>query len=424
MLALKNKQIRVLVFHPMKQHSYKLAEALLENNMLFSYCTSIYYNPKKVFYKMLDVILPEKEKKKMRSHSNLELTDYVKTFSSFYGFLYLLVQRIDKTAKFKFCYKMQDILSKKMGKKVAKYAIKNNIDIIIGYDTWSYGAIKELKKYNSNIKFIIDYSSLYAERILSIIKNDMKKNPNSKNSYRKSIEKFKTEYMDSFKYEKDNCDYYISPSSVVDDSLLKYGVSNDKIYRCTYGTYFEKANAIKKVRNNKVIFTYVGRISYAKGVHYLLDAFNKLERDDYILQLVGANVDNFNLNINSNIIYLGTKLHSEIPNILLNTDVFVTDSLYDGFSLSILEAFSYNIPAICTNMTGIKDYIEEEKNGYVVDAADSKSLIKILNHLLDNKQIIEQMKNTIKNKQNEFTWKNYNKDVHNVISNIINRKEG
>ena len=45
----ENLKKKVIVFHPMKQHSYKTAEALINSNMLFSYCTSIYYNKKKNF---------------------------------------------------------------------------------------------------------------------------------------------------------------------------------------------------------------------------------------------------------------------------------------------------------------------------------------------------------------------------------------
>lgn len=415
------RKYKVIVFHPMQQHSYKTAEALLNDNLLFSYCTSIYYNPKKLVYKFLNFILPKKENKKMKSRSSHNLDKYVKTFNTLYGFLFLLVERIDKSKNKKYVYKFQDIITKKMGKKVAKYAIKNKVDAIIGYDTWSYGAIKELKKRKSNIKFIIDYSSLYAEEILSIIKNDIEKNPISIDSYSKSLEKFKDKYMENFIYEKDNCDYFLSASTVTDDSLIKYEVNKDNIYRCTYGNYFPKSDQIKKNNTNKLVFTYVGRISYAKGVHYLLDAFSKLKRNDFILQLVGKNVDNINLQLeDDNIIYLGVKLHSEIPDIMANTDVFITATLYDGFSLAILEGFSYNIPVICTEKTGIKDYIKNGFNGFVVKECDSDELVKILNYLLNNKYKVNVMKNNIKDSDNKLTWEKYNIDVIKAIKSILN----
>lgn len=415
------RKYKVIVFHPMQQHSYKTAEALLSGKFLFSYCTSIYYNPKKLLYKFLNFVLPKKENEKMKSRSSHNLDEYVKTFNTFYGFLFLLVERIDKSKNKKYVYKLQDIITKKMGKKVAKYAIKNKVDAIIGYDTWSYGAIKELKNKKSNIKFIIDYSSLYAEEILSIIKNDIEKNPISIDSYSKSLEKFKNEYMKNFIYEKNNCNFFLSASTVTDESLIKYGVNKNNIYRCIYGNYFPKSNQIKQNNTNKLVFTYVGRISYAKGVHYLLSAFSKLNRNDYILQLVGKNVDNINLQLeNDNINYLGVKLHSEIPDVMKNTDVFVTATLYDGFSLAILEGFSYNIPVICTEKTGIKDYIKNGFNGFIVKDCDSDELVKILNYLLNNKDIVNVMKNNVKNSNNELTWEKYNTDVINAIENILN----
>ena len=243
------KKLKILVFHPMQQHSYKTAEALMENNKLFAYCTSIYYNPKKILYKILNVVLPKNERIKMISHSNKRLNNYVKTFCEMYGLLFLLLGRIDKTKDRRFYFKMQEVLSTKMGKKVARYAIKNNVNIIIGYDTWSYGIIKELRKHKSNIKVILDYSSLYSEAIISTIREDVRKNINSKDSYSRSFEKFSIKYINEFRYEKDNSDYFFSPSSVVDESLIEYGVKKDKIFRCVYGTYFNFQPYIKKTEN-------------------------------------------------------------------------------------------------------------------------------------------------------------------------------
>ena len=351
-----SSKIKVIVYHPMQQHSYKTAQALIEKNILFSYCTSIYYNPKKFIYRLLNIILPKTERKKMQSRNNEVITPYVKTFSSLYGFLYLIIERLDKTEKFRFIYKMQDILSKKMGKKVARYAIKNNVDIIVGYDTWSYSAIRELKKKKSSIKYVIDFTSLYSEEIVNIINMDIKNNPQAKQYYVKSFEKFNKEYIDDFKYEKDNTNFIFSPSSVVDESLLKYGINKKQIYRTEYGTYFKHQEKSKKTDKKLIVFTYVGRISHSKGVHYLIKAFKEIDRNDYILQLVGSNIDNFEFN-DERIKYLGVKMHDDIPKILKETDIFVTESLYDGFPLSILEGFSYNIPVICTEKTGTKDYV-------------------------------------------------------------------
>lgn len=417
------KKAKIIVFHPMQQHSYKTAEALIESNMLYSYCTSIYYNPKKFIYKLLQLFLSKKEKHKMYNRKNTELDDYVKIFSSFWGFLYLIIQRIDKTKDSKFIGKMQQILSEKSGKKVAKYAIKNNIDIIIGYDTWSFAAIKELKKRKSNIKFIIDYTSLYAEEIINIINQDIKNNPESIKYYNKQLTKFNSKYLKKYQYEKNNTDFIFSPSKVVDESLLKYSVDAKKIIRCTYGTYFTQQSRIKEI-NNKIVFTYVGKISYAKGCHYLISAFEKIKRKDYLLQLVGYNTDNFIFNTeNENIKYLGVMPHDKIPEILKNTDIFVTESLYDGFPLSILEAFSYNIPVICTDKTGIKDYIINEKNGYIINICDSQELIDKVLYLLENKDKINEIKQNVRDSIKDLTWEKYNKDVNNGISKILNLKE-
>ena len=115
--------------------------------------------------------------------------------------------------------------------------------------------------------------------------------------------------------------------------------------------------------------------------------------------------------------------HDKIPEILKNTDIFVTESLYDGFPLSILEAFSYNIPVICTDKTGIKDYIINEKNGYIINICDSQELIDKVLYLLENKDKINEIKQNVRDSIKDLTWEKYNKDVNNGISKILNLKE-
>lgn len=411
---------RIAVFHPMKQHSYKTAEALANNGMLYKYYTSIYYRPNSFLYKFLSLFLDGKNMEKMLSRNSSIITPYIKTYSTFWGLIFLLVERLDKNSNDKYINKMQYILTKNIGKKVAKNAIKNKVDVIITYDIWSYGLIEELKKRNSKIKVVLDCSSLYAEEILNILQTDIKINKNiDKNKYARSLSAFSPKLINLYKYEKNNSDYFLSPSKIVDKSLIKYGINKDRIYRCTYGTNFDRA-ILKKKNHAQTTFIYVGRLSYAKGVHYLIDAFNKIDRSDVKLILVGNDIDNMKELVKSkNIELTGEIQHSKLFQLLEKSDVIISASLYDSFSIALLEGASYNLPIICTSNVGAADYVTNNINGFVVETQNSDVIREKVEYILNNKkEILYKMSKESGKITGRLTWDNYYKDVQDSLTKI------
>ncbi|HAP9387250.1 TPA: hypothetical protein IWJ28_002681, partial [Enterococcus faecium] len=47
---------KFVVAHPAQQHSYKIAEALIEKEMLFKYITSVYLKKGSILNKLLNII--------------------------------------------------------------------------------------------------------------------------------------------------------------------------------------------------------------------------------------------------------------------------------------------------------------------------------------------------------------------------------
>jgi glycosyltransferase involved in cell wall biosynthesis len=58
----------------------------------------------------------------------------------------------------------------------------------------------------------------------------------------------------------------------------------------------------------------------------------------------------------------------EIPNLLASLDVFVSPSLWEGLSISLLEAMAAARPIVATSIPSNAELIEHEKTGLLVDA--------------------------------------------------------
>lgn len=142
------------------------------------------------------------------------------------------------------------------------------------------------------------------------------------------------------------------------------------------------------VENGATVITCVAEMHPRKGHKYLIEAFNRLQKNMPSLHLVLVGTGPIEQELkakygaNAHIHFLGWR--KDIPQILRASDLFVLPSLREAFGLSILEAMACNVPVIATETGGAKDIIENGKSGLLVPPGDSESLLKAIKTLLDN----------------------------------------
>jgi len=73
--------------------------------------------------------------------------------------------------------------------------------------------------------------------------------------------------------------------------------------------------------------------------------------------------------------------------LLVNYDAFLLLSLWEGFSIAILEAMSVGLPIICSNIKGNNELVDSE-NGWLVDLNNDHDLMNIIQQIYVNKEIL------------------------------------
>jgi glycosyltransferase involved in cell wall biosynthesis len=86
-----------------------------------------------------------------------------------------------------------------------------------------------------------------------------------------------------------------------------------------------------------------------------------------------------NLNIQDNFNFIGYK--KDIANYLGVLDIFVLPSLWEGFSIVLLEASALGLPIIATDVGGNSEIIQDNHNGMIIQSKDIPSLIKAIETL-------------------------------------------
>jgi len=421
---MKNFTPKIIVAHPGQQHSYKVATALRKAGMLYKYFTCVYDKQDSFIMKIAHFFVRGKDVKKISNRKCEFLEDnYVIIYYTFLSLVVIVLSRFSFTSNLS--HWLDRTISDNFGIKVAKYAIKHNVDAVICFSTNETRCFEYLKKYAPNIKRICDCASSPKAYMQYIYNQDMEQFNHSE--LKKEVPKF----WDSNVIKKEKkgiifSNYFLAPSQFVVKGLDFCGVKKEQIFIVPYGSNFD---VVRKEINilNEIRFLYVGQVTYRKGLHHLLNVFSKLDYENIVLDVVGSINKDSNLYEKykkcNNIKFYGNVLHDDIKNFLLKDDVFVFSSLTEGLSLACLEAASYGLPLILSKNSGANDMVENGYNGFAFNYDDEKSLEKYIKYFIENKEEIFRFSMNILNTAKNYTWEKYNINLKNTIDEILKRQE-
>jgi glycosyltransferase involved in cell wall biosynthesis len=96
-----------------------------------------------------------------------------------------------------------------------------------------------------------------------------------------------------------------------------------------------------------------------------------------------------NLNIDSALKFLGRVPHEEMPNLLSQADIYVSTSLHDGTSVSLLEAMGSGAFPVVTDIPANREWIINGENGFLISADEPKSLASKIIHAIRDPRLLE-----------------------------------
>lgn len=94
------------------------------------------------------------------------------------------------------------------------------------------------------------------------------------------------------------------------------------------------------------------------------------------------------LDIEQEVVLLGYR--KDVNRILQCSDVFMLASFHEGLTLSIIEAMSFELPCVVSNVRGNRDLIQDGKGGFVVEPSDAKTFAEKINEILENPNLAQE----------------------------------
>lgn len=178
-----------------------------------------------------------------------------------------------------------------------------------------------------------------------------------------------------------------------------------------------------------VVFLYVGRLWWGKGINYLLEAFEQVQATrggQTSLLLVGDGPEESRLRQVCaerkirNVVFAGFHQKSELPRFYAAADVFVFPTLGDPYGLVVDEAMASSMPIISTSAAGeIRDRIEEGVNGYIVPPKDSAALAGAMLSLAKDPAACRRMGKVSRQMIEGHTPEKWAEDFEGIIRGIL-----
>jgi glycosyltransferase involved in cell wall biosynthesis len=128
-----------------------------------------------------------------------------------------------------------------------------------------------------------------------------------------------------------------------------------------------------------------------------------------------------NLNIHSSVMFLGRVPHEEMPDLLAHADIYVSTSLCDGTSVSLLEAMGSGVFPVVTDIPANKEWIINGENGFLVNQSGEEFLARKIIEAMGNRDLVgrSQTKNRLIVKEKAL-WTESIKKVKSIYSVVMN----
>ena len=178
---------------------------------------------------------------------------------------------------------------------------------------------------------------------------------------------------------------------------------------------------------------FVGTIEPRKNIHNMLRAYGSLPmelKQKYKFILVGnrgwGNIKLDKLlveyNLTSFVQWRSFVNDQELLALYQNAYCLLFPSFYEGFGLPIVEAQSFGVPVITSNISSMPEVVGE--GGLLVDPCSIESIKKALKSLLSDKLLRNSLSKKAMINAQRFSWEKTVNTTYNVFSESMNIRGG
>ena len=231
--------------------------------------------------------------------------------------------------------------------------------------------------------------------------------------------------------------YVIATSQAEFRDCKRFGLPLDRIKLIPLSFSPPNYSKAKKKSDNRTKLLFVGRIVPLKNLKILLETIKIIKNDIPKIEfvIVGDEISGRlrgdkghkdqlisivkTLDIEENVTFVGWKTDKELWKYYLNSDLFLLGSTYENFGRPLLEATSFGLPLISTDVGVAKDLIGNDKGGIILQNLDVQYISDKIKELLTNEQKYFEASEHVKFQSKFFSIKSVVDEYEKIFQEVI-----
>ena len=217
-------------------------------------------------------------------------------------------------------------------------------------------------------------------------------------------------------------DVVITPSTFAKESLATAGRLSAPVKVVPYGGDAAPATPLDRPKGQRLRALFVGALTQAKGLGYLLDAVKTLG-DRIELTLIGRRVSPSmpRREMLERTQWIPSLAHHELLREMTKHDVLVLPSLNEGFGLVLAEAMAQGLTVIATSHTAGPDLFTDGIEGFLVPIRSAEALVEKLFCLDRERDRLKSMQEAAYQRAMSNSWKNYRQRLTELAREVVAR---
>jgi glycosyltransferase involved in cell wall biosynthesis len=181
---------------------------------------------------------------------------------------------------------------------------------------------------------------------------------------------------------------------------------------------------------NKLLFS--GTWIERKGIRQIVEAFSVLAGRSPSIQLgiLGAGIPasrvlaDFPVALHSRISVLPPVLsHADYAALHLDYDLFLLPSFFEGTPATLIQAMGTSMPVIASATCGMRDVVEDGKNGILITPGNSRQIVNSIELLMNDISLRQRLgEQASRDVSRKYTWRVVAEIVNAAYSSLIKSK--
>lgn len=209
-------------------------------------------------------------------------------------------------------------------------------------------------------------------------------------------------------------------SSYARDSFMQEGFPSNKIAILPYGVdtgRFSPPEYGYQQDTFRILF--VGQLTQAKGIGYLLRAYEAIQSPNTSLTLVGDFVGPPSAFVPYQHLFhhIPHVPQALLPDLYRSADVFVFPTLSEGLGHVVLEAMASGLPVITTSQ-GPNQVVRDGTDGFLVPLRNKDAIIDHLRTLRAEPTLLRRMGLNARDRAAQFSWDSYSANAYALLKEL------